>query len=257
MIAEQDVIGPKLVQDWPGNDSHRLDESGGVVEGAHGGNGRKVGQAPDDLERFLHRRPRGCRRVLGKQRDHHDVAAIGAHKLLDRRCDRRKPVAHAERDPVADSQLGLQTFRQSLRMDHQRGALRQPDLAVGASGPTRPKRQDHQIQQKRPDEARKVEHAWIRQKFAQEAPHIAHAGRIGRTQLEQQNTNRSLAHPSTVPRTRPGAPVTERSLRKRRSHPASGTRHPASGIRHPVPGIRHPGVRHPGVRRPASGIVFR
>ena len=98
----------------------------------------------------------------------HALAGQAAHGLGDG----RMLVAHRQLDRHTDAllELGLHVAAD----DHQRRALRGPDLLVGFGGVLRPRRQDGKVDDAKPHQPVHVEDAPVHQELAQVAAHVRH-----------------------------------------------------------------------------------
>ncbi|MNS79618.1 hypothetical protein D3C72_1132780 [compost metagenome] len=128
-------------------------------------------------------------RVLRIGRQDGDALAAFAFQLGQHFRQGRRTVAHghghrhavmAALSQGAGQQLGL-----LLRMHFQRRTFTRPDRRVFLRRLARAERQDDQVQDEPPDDARNLHHARIRQELLQVTPHGRRGRRIGRAQVDQ------------------------------------------------------------------------
>ena len=122
--------------------------------------------------------------VVRKQRDQKSFIHLLLREFADGAFDGWMLIPHGQFDRHGDKFLQLRL--DLAARDNQRRTFRQPDFAVRFGGLFRPvdKNHPHDEPAQRPG---RVNHPPVHQKLVQITPHVAHRGRVRRTQIHQQD----------------------------------------------------------------------
>jgi hypothetical protein len=186
VVAEEHVVGARLVENRAPLGGECADEGGVVVEGLdrreRGRHPQPGGHAPRLLERRAGRR----RRVLRVEGKEHDAVRAAVPQSSHRRLDGWVLIAHPQLDGPVVSQTLLHEAREVLAMKEQRRAAIGPDLAVGLGALGRSQGQDDQVEQQRPTNGVDVEDPRVGEELPQIAAHLGSAWRIRRPEIDEQ-----------------------------------------------------------------------
>ena len=165
-----------------------------VVVMTHGAHFRHIAQFHQRGKGGVQRAAAAAGGVLRIQRQQQQALhALGA-QLLHALLDRGLAVAHGElHHHVFTGQPAGQAFRLAAGVDQQRRALRRPDRGVFLGGFARADIQNHAVQNQRPQPARQLDHAAVRQKLLQVGAQRARGGRGRGAQVDQQHAQAGRA----------------------------------------------------------------
>jgi len=126
----------------------------------------------------------GGRRILRIQRNHDDAADAVAAQRGEDLGDGRIAVAHRVDDAHAGHAL-LHGDGQALRMHRERRTARHPDPRVLARDALAAQRQDHAVQQRRPQPARQRDDQRVHQELGEVTTHGRCGRGVGRAEVDE------------------------------------------------------------------------
>ena len=204
--AEEHVVGPLPVQHRRSDRRQGSDESRVVVEGRQDRD-RRHHVVPGQLgEDRLQRGPGRRGGVLRIERRHHEPRRPAGPQSIERLRDGRPAVAHGQLDEVVGSQRRADAGLQLPGEGEERRALGAPDLGVGGGALPRPGREDHELEEQLPRHRVDVDDPRVGEELAQVAAHRGRGGRLGRAEVEEEDS----VHPLRLPG---GSPGRQRSTR--------------------------------------------
>ena len=171
----------------------RLDIDRLVIIGRHGAHRRRAAHVHQSTEQLVIGRRRRRRRILRVERHRQHTVAALRHHPLDDAFGRRIAVAHAPVDD--DLRLVLEDSREFLGLGAREGAQRRlvlfavPDFGVVRAGFLRTSGQHQAVEDRIPDCLVQLDHARVRQEFAQITPHRPKIGAVRRAEIDEQDAD--------------------------------------------------------------------
>ena len=149
---------------------------------------------PQLVRSLVHNGRRGGGRILRVERRQQDAFASCVHQRLDSLGDRGRAVAHGPVDRYVVAQTRLHRFG-LLAGDHrERRALLAPDLTIGMRAFLRTRVEDNPAQNGLPSDSRDFDHAPVGKEFREIAFDRALLGRVGRSEIDDQDTYPTRFH---------------------------------------------------------------